>query len=194
MTRYFFLKDLFLELHWALFDSLDKEQNNWEFSNRNEETQDRVNYTRIKTILNMINSFKKKRKKITNKQLISLGSNIDKTDKKEVEFLIQRLMAEINYSEHKYKEGYSFRDYLRDNEKLKENDNKSYIKQNKLLRMNTTLFNTLSKEYYHKSGIKVDIENKKIPELEDRETIELNNNIFVTQMLDYLKDTPKKRI
>jgi len=102
-------------------------------------------------------------------------------------------MAEINYSEHKYKEGYSFRDYLRDNEKLKENDNKSYIKQNKLLRMNTTLFNTLSKEYYHKSGIKVDIENKKIPELEDRETIELNNNIFVTQMLDYLKDTPKKK-
>jgi len=65
MTRYFFffLKDLFLELHWALFDSLDKEQNNWEFSNRNEETQDRVNYTRIKTILNMINSFKKKEKK-----------------------------------------------------------------------------------------------------------------------------------
>jgi len=59
------------------------------------------------------------------------------------------------------KKGNSFRDYLRDNNKLKELDNKSYIKQNKLLKINTKLFATISKEYYHKSGIKTDIEKKR---------------------------------
>jgi len=191
--KIFFLKDLFSELHWVLFESLDKEQNNWEFNNRNEEVADRKKYNRIKIVLGVINSFKKK-KKITNKQLILLESGIDKNNKKEVELLIQQLMQEIERPGEKYQENYSFRDYLRDNGKLKESNTKSYIKQNKLLKMNVGLFNTLAKEYYHKAGIKVDIENKKIPELENRETIDLDNNIFVTQMLNYFSETTKKRI
>jgi len=130
-----FLKDLFSELKWVLFESMDKEYNSWEFENRNEESTDRQKYTRLKIVIQTINGYNKK-KKVTNKQLISLGSNIDKKkNKEEVDQLVKKLIEEITYTEGKYKEGYSFRDYLRDNNKLKELDNKSYIKQNKLLKI-----------------------------------------------------------
>jgi len=72
-----FLKDLFSELKWVLFESMDKEYNSWEFENRNEESTDRQKYTRLKIVIQTINGYNKK-KKVTNKQLISLGSNIDK--------------------------------------------------------------------------------------------------------------------
>jgi len=191
--KIFFLKDLFSELHWVLFESLDKEQNNWEFNNRNEEVADRKKYNRIKIVLGVINSFKKK-KKITNKQLILLESGIDKNNKKEVELLIQQLMQEIERPGEKYQENYSFRDYLRDNGKLKESNTKSYIKQNKLLKMNVGLFNTLAKEYYHKAGIKVDIENKKNTRIRKQRNNRFRQQHFCYSNVELFFRNNKKRI
>lgn len=56
-----FLKDLFSELKWVLFESMDKEYNSWEFENRNEESTDRQKYTRLKIVIQTINGYNKKK-------------------------------------------------------------------------------------------------------------------------------------
>jgi hypothetical protein len=183
-----FLRDLFQEIMGSLTKSVDGEHNEKIFNNNDEELINlKKKYQDVKYKLNLQALYQKK-KKINSRFLEKVNSKIDKKDKEAVE----RYMSEINeelkiYSNDSYDDFKSFRSFLRIKEMVKETDEVTYAKENKIFKVSFSSFSEPAKIYYDKTGINKPLnEMKKIPE-QAKETIELENSVRVDEFLEYMK-------
>jgi hypothetical protein len=183
-----FLRDLFSEIINSLTKSVDEKINNEIFNNK-EDILDKEKYHNIKNKKDIYEHYLKT-KKVSSKLLEKIKSKIDKKNKIEVENLMRKLKLELqNYGDEKLTTLHSYRDYLRSNNKIYEDNNVTYAKDNKVFKVSFKNFSEMSKQCYIKTGIsrKID-ESLKIP-VQTKKTIKFENSVHIDEFLEYMSNS-----
>jgi hypothetical protein len=170
------------EIIWALTKSADAEFNKNLFYERKDSTP-KENFKELKKKSNLYKYFKKTGK-VTTRLLQDANLSIDKDNKAEIEKVIKDIENDKDMQRFIAKENYSKRDYFRENNLIKEEDDVTHFLENKIAKIADKNFNPNAAAFYKKTGIKFNLAEP--VEASSRTTIDLDNVTDIDSFLNIL--------